>query len=215
MASETDDKARKIENIISQIQGVVSGRLVCEDDKIVEIHVLADSSRSPKQVVRDIESAVLIKMGIELDHKQISVAQLEPGVAPPPSNGVRLLLKSINYKTENSQASVTVAISSDDAQFSKTAIGQNNRQNRLRLTASATLLAIEQYLKVENILFVGDIQITTLYGCELVVVAVCLHLDNREEILLGTALNRGDDLESAVRASLDAINRRLSVFTQS
>ncbi|MFO8192080.1 MAG: hypothetical protein R6U08_04835 [Bacillota bacterium] len=215
MASENEDKVKKIEGIISQIQGVVSGRLVCEDDKIVEIHVLADSTRSPKQVVRDIESAVLIKMGIELDRKQISVAQLEPGVAPPASSGIRLLLKSINYKTENGQATVNVVVSSEDTQFSATAAGQNNRQNRLRLTASATLSAIEQYLKVDNILFVGDIQGTALYGCELVIVAVCLHLDNREEILLGTALNRGDDLESAVRASLDAINRRLSVFSQS
>ncbi|HED24003.1 MAG TPA: hypothetical protein ENN91_02660 [Firmicutes bacterium] len=212
MASENEDKAKEIEELISQIQGVISGRLVCENDEIVEIHVLADSSRSPKQVVRDIESAVLIKLGIELDHKRISVAQLEPGVVSATSGGVRLLLKSISYKTETGQASVTVVINSGDEQFSATVIGQNNRQNRLRLTASATLSAIEQFLKVENILFVGDVQETTLYGCELVAIAVCMHLDNREEILLGTALNRGDDLESAVRASLDAINRRLSVF---
>ncbi len=204
--------AQEIESIIDQIQGVVSGRLICKNDEVVEIHVLADSTRSPKQIVRDIESAILVKLGIEMDHKKISVAQLsqtEPIAADP---GIRFQFKSFNYKAENGNAEVMVTISNNDKSFTAKVTGPNTRQNRLRLTAIATLSAIEQCMNIEGMLIVGDVQKVVLYGQAAIAAVVCLRSSYQEEILLGTALNRGDDLESTVRASLDAVNRRITVL---
>ncbi|MCJ7806863.1 MAG: hypothetical protein MUP57_04880, partial [Clostridia bacterium] len=111
---DKDQTVREIESIISQIQGVSSGRLVCQDGDIVEIHVLADKTRSPKQVVRDIESAVLIKLGLELDHKRISVAQLGPDMLAPADEVIRFQLKGINYSSENGTTTIMVTIKTGD-----------------------------------------------------------------------------------------------------
>ncbi len=81
------------------------------------------------------------------------------------------------------------------------------------MVASATLGAIEKSLGVKNMLFISDAQKIHLCGQNAIAVSVCLRSDNQEEVLLGTAVNKGDDLEATVRASLDAINRRLTVLT--
>ena len=209
---DKDQTVREIESIISQIQGVASGRLVCRDGDIAEIHVLADKTCSPKQIVRDIESAVLIKMGLELNHKQISVAQLETDMLAPANDGIRFQLKGINYSAENGTTTIMVTIKTGDNLYTAKITGPNSRQNRLKLTASATLSAIEQYLNVDGKLVIGDVQRINLCGQEIIISAFFLHSKYQEELLLGTAVNRGDDLESTVRASLDAINRRLSLW---
>src|SRR5881296_2922362 len=43
--------------------------------EISEIHVLAQTDIPPKQVVRNIESALMAQLGVRIDHRKISVAQ--------------------------------------------------------------------------------------------------------------------------------------------
>ena len=204
---------QEIELIITQVQGVISGRLICENDEIVEIHVLADSSRSPKQVVRDIESAVLVKHGLELDHKKISVAQLGEDVPSSPKFETRLQFSSINYSVENGTAATSITINAQNEMYTAAAKGPNTRNNRLRLAATAALSAVEQSLNIDGKLVLGDVQKSTFCEQEVITVAVCFHHANKmEELLLGTAINKGDDLESTVRATLDAVNRKVSSF---
>src|SRR5213079_2381920 len=40
-----------------------------------EIHVLTTSDQQAKQVVRNIESALLAQLGLKIDHRKISIAQ--------------------------------------------------------------------------------------------------------------------------------------------
>ncbi len=207
-----DYSVQEIESIIAQIQGVVSGKLVCQDGEIVEVHVLADKTRSPKQVVRDIESAVLIKLGLELDHKRISVAQLESSITAPVDETSRFQIKGINYSTENGSTVIMITIKTGNNLYTAKITGPNTRQNRLRLTASATLSAIEQSLNIEGEFIIGDIQKIDMCEQQIIVTAIYHRSKYQEEILLGTAINKGDDLESTVRASLDAINRRLTLL---
>lgn len=203
---------REIETIIARVQGVVSGRLICRNGEIVEIHVLADSTRSPKQVVRDIESTVLIKLGLELDHRKISVAQLDSDRVLPFNEEIRFQLRSINYKSENGNAEISVTISCGKKSYTALEGGPNTRQNRVRMAASATITAIEQCLNLEGTLVLGDVQKLVLCGQAAIATAVCLRSRYQEEILLGTSLNKGDDLESTVRSSLDAVNRRITII---
>ena len=68
--------------LIRRLSGVCSAT-VCLDEagNISEIHVLAGSMRSPKQVMRDVESALAATFGIQVDHRVISVAQLKQEAA--------------------------------------------------------------------------------------------------------------------------------------
>lgn len=204
----------EIEKIISKIQGVVSGRLTYQNGEIVEIHILANSKRSPKQIVRDIESAILVKMGIELDHKKISVAQLKADSCNSHRLNERYRFQSINYKAENGSAEITVTISNGNKSCSSSVTGPNIEQHRLRLISSATLGAIEKCLEKPNLLIPGNVQKIALCGRAAIAVTVNLNLNNQEEILLGTALNRGDEFESTIKATLDAVNRRISLITK-
>ncbi len=203
---------QEIETIISQVQGVVSGRIVCQEDEILEIHVLANASRSPKQVVRDIESAVLVTLGVQLDHKKISVAQLDSGLSLPAEAENRFRFRSINYTAENGKAEIMITIDAGSSSHTAKLSGPNTRQNRLRLIAGATLSAVEKSLNIEGMLTVGEVQKVHFSGQNVIAAAVFLRLHNQEEVLIGTAINRGDELETAVRASLDAINRRLTII---
>ena len=99
----------------------------------MEIHVLADHTRSPKQVVRDIESAVLVKLGKALDHKRISVAQLGDADKQPGTFGPRLLLQKINYSTGNNEIAVTITVTVDENSYTATVEGLNTKHYRLRL----------------------------------------------------------------------------------
>jgi len=163
--------------------------------------------------VRDIESAVLVQKGLQLDHKKISVAQLESGIALPVENGIRFLFRSITFKSEGGRAEIIITVDASDESYTAGVSGPNTSQNRLRMAASATLEAVEKSLGVKQILSVSDTQKMHLCGQNAIAVGVCLRSGSQEDLLLGTAINKGDDLETTVRATLDAINRRMSVLT--
>src|ERR687887_152395 len=67
---------KRAENLITSLTGVLSARVVVTPlGEVSEIHVLTTSEVQPKQVVRNIESALLAQLGMKLDHRKISVAQ--------------------------------------------------------------------------------------------------------------------------------------------
>ena len=203
------NKIKECESLAKQVKGVVSARVVGGNTgDISEIHVLADSTRSPKQVVRDIESALLAQLGMEVDHKKISVAQLQgeeelllPGYRPRLEE-IELLIKGIE-----SEARATVNFGKDS--FTGTASGPNMMKNRLLLIAVAVLSAVENFLGGTIRLMVEDVQKVPFAGKEIILAGVLLLTPAGEETLLGSALVVGDDRESAAKAVLDALNRRL------
>lgn len=183
--------------------------MVYESGAVVEIHVLADGSRSPKQVVRDIESAVLVKLGITIDHKCVSVAQLSSDEAAPPVNELRLKLARIGYFISGAESSVSITVSVDEELFEASVTGPKLNHNRLRLAAKATLMALEKYLGKENIFTLSDASKINIAGQNAVITAISFYRDSREDVLLGAALAYGEELEAAAKSTLDAINRRL------
>ena len=69
---------RRAELLLTSLKGVRSTRVVVSPDgEITEIHVLTETDLTPKQVVRNVESALLAQLGIKVDHRRISVAQTD------------------------------------------------------------------------------------------------------------------------------------------
>src|SRR2546430_13763590 len=67
---------KRAENLIASLTGVLSARVVVTPlGEGSEIHVLTMSDMQPKQVVRNIESALMAQLGMEIGHRKISVAQ--------------------------------------------------------------------------------------------------------------------------------------------
>ncbi len=65
------------ERLLMSLAGIVSAHIVTDDTgALVEIHVLATAELHPKQVVRNIESALSAGMRIHVDRRIVSVAQI-------------------------------------------------------------------------------------------------------------------------------------------
>jgi len=67
---------KRAENLITSLTGVLSARVVVTPlGEVSEIHVLTTNDMVAKQVVRNIESALMAQLGLKIDHRRISVAQ--------------------------------------------------------------------------------------------------------------------------------------------
>ncbi len=67
---------KRVENLITTLTGILSARVVTTPlGEVSEVHVLTRSDIQPKQVVRNIESALMAQLGFKIDHRKISVAQ--------------------------------------------------------------------------------------------------------------------------------------------
>lgn len=66
---------QRAEALLGSLAGVVSARIVASETGNVEtIHVLVNSDTAPKQMVRNIESALMAELGMRVDHRKVSVA---------------------------------------------------------------------------------------------------------------------------------------------
>ena len=65
------------QELLSKIPGILNVRIIADADNntLTEIHVLSNTSRSPKQIARDIQSALLASYNIRMNHKIISIAR--------------------------------------------------------------------------------------------------------------------------------------------
>src|SRR5437762_12972775 len=67
---------RRAENLLTSLEGILSARVVTTPlGEVSEIHILAQAGLQAKQVVRNIESALLAQLGLKVDHRKISIAQ--------------------------------------------------------------------------------------------------------------------------------------------
>ena len=69
---------RRAENLLTSLEGILSARVVTTPlGEVSEVHILAQAGLQPKQLVRNIESALLAQLGLKVDHRKISIAQTE------------------------------------------------------------------------------------------------------------------------------------------
>lgn len=208
----------EIEDALAQVSEIRAARVVTSPaGTIEEIHVLALPSKSPKQLVRDIESALMAGFGIEVDHKKISIAQLGQQAVHVGSDAsqryVRARIRSVGEQVEGSHAEISVTLEIDDEVFVGKAAGAASRTGRGRLVAEATLDAIEEYLKGAFTFALEDVDIIRLGRERIAAACVVLVSSSSEEAFAGSALVHENEKDSIVRATLDAINRRLGFLT--
>lgn len=76
-AHERHFQEEDAEQLLGALAGVVSAHIVTDAaGRMVEIHVLSTPDLHPKQVVRNVESALSAGLGIQVDRRIVSVAQI-------------------------------------------------------------------------------------------------------------------------------------------
>ena len=161
------------ERLLTTLTGVVSARLVAKaGGEIEEIHVLTTDEISPKQTVRNVESALLAHLDLTVDHRKISVAQTnspplplrevteEEAAAGAAAAGAglqalpalerperRILFAGHRLEAESGhRIRMRVAVEWNGERFEGTASGTDLPRARQEILAAATLASIEAAL---------------------------------------------------------------------
>jgi len=206
----------EIEQALSLVADIRAARVVSSEDGVIqEIHILASPDKSPKQIVRDIESTIMAQFGIPIDHRTVSIAQLGRDAAAPRDtrDKGRARVASVSAEVMGVRASARVSLELDGSVYLGTAEGPASTTGRRRLVAQATLTAIEQYAEGGFGFALEDVAIIALGRERVAVACVTIVTPLGEQSFSGTALARQGENESIVRATLDSVNRRLNFLT--
>jgi hypothetical protein len=115
---------KRAEELLHTLPGVLAARIIAGETGVVEeIHVLTTSEVTPKQTVRNIESALIAHLGMRIDHRKISVATtLEPpresagaGVAPTAVRGPQVVPSAPEAKDQGPTEGRAGAVALDRA----------------------------------------------------------------------------------------------------
>jgi hypothetical protein len=160
------------EALLGTLPGIISARLVARPGgQVDEIHLLTTEEISPKQTVRNVESALRAHYDIVLDHRKISVAQTRSRAAEPdrsastsspaparpvtPLRAVETDARSVarivfmGHQVESERAQrvrMKVNLEWDGGVFTGESAGPDLPRPRLETLASATLRAVEAVL---------------------------------------------------------------------
>lgn len=198
-----------IEAALSKMPGVRAARLVTnENDEPVEVHVIATTEKSPKQLVRDVQTVSMAQFGMELDHRIVSIVQF-PDVSPIGPAESRPAIDQISTSVRGNTASVTVSLTRDERAASGEAKGANTRESLIRLGAAATVEAVAQILDRRYQIEIDHAGTQRVGVHDLAVVTLSLHGPHGTMVLAGSAMMGEMPVEAIVRAVLDAINRRV------
>jgi hypothetical protein len=200
-----------VEAVVRAVPGVERAKVVVNDWGAIEsIHVVGDTSRPAKRVVRDIESALAARIGILVDHRRISLAQVSSAEAP--SAGPRLVL--LGYAVEVDSAAgrswVTVRLGRSDrpdGAYQGSAQTRGGGSALRSALVEALAQALEQALPDNVRLDPGQLRAvrnddTTIWLCTLVV-----SRGGREEMSAGAAIEGASRDEAVLRAAVDAAAR--------
>jgi hypothetical protein len=212
MAQKQNVTETALQELINDIEGIVSSKVKLDDTgNLVEIHALADKSRNAKQIVRDIQSAVTAKFDLEIDHRIISIAQLSCDSVM--QKDLRIVFKGMEVASKGLEIDVKVILSHGDKDYFGSQKGINTTTSINRTIAQATLKALSDFLNIGEIFVVEDVETLNIAKTNVVVVAVTCVDKNGEQLLIGSSMNLGDIKEAVVKATLDAVNRRIAKLT--
>lgn len=198
---------QSFQDIITKIQGVTHAKVVSDGENLQEVHIIAGTSRAAKQIVRDIESTLLAIFGYRIDRKIVSIAQIDTDEAKKSLN--RIIYQGISVHTEDNNVECEVRLSCGDEEFVSTKRAISTNVNRKKVVARATIAAIENIIGQASIFDIEDVILNTTRDITFVNVVTNMITKDNEEILIGTAIVKNDVNEAIVKATLDALNRRI------
>lgn len=214
---ELRQRCNELDQLMSSLNGVIAAKTVVENDEITDIHILSDSTKSPKQLVRDVQSAVMARLGKTVDYKLVSIAQVDKNLVVPvdevPIPEIRLSLAKISTSLEGSHIETTVMLRHKDRLFSGSTKSTITGRNGAIASANACIAAVKEYLNEPGQISLLELQKTQIGGNSCISVALTFAADKYEGQYFGIAQVKSQELEvqAAAMAVLSALNRVLGV----
>jgi len=214
---------RRAENLLTSLQGVLSARVeVSPMGEVTAVHILTHAGTSPKQMVRNVESALLAQLGLKVDHRKISVAQtaevspietLERSAVREQARRRDVVFKHLDVTSaggHRARVRVTLAIGTDDVHAEEEVA--DTVRARMQGAARAALSLVSGLLE-EGALDLEGVKLVDVFDARLAVAGVQTLEGRDPETVLGTAPVRDSVERAAVLAVLDATNRWVRLRT--
>ena len=209
-----DNELAEIEKELCRVPAVNAARIVADEiGRPKEVHILAGAGKSPKQIARDVQSVAMATFGLEIDHRIISVVQLDDGqVEAVLSVGqARVAIGAISSEQTGLRSQVRVTLRRSDTEATGFSEGSIAETSRNRAVAQASLEALRQLVPAAESADVEMAACVRLGHREVAVATLVFVVPPHEEIVSGSAVVRGgNEAEALSRAVLDATNRRLN-----
>ncbi len=199
----------RVHAALRSVPSVVAARLVPGYERpIDELHVVTTLEKSPKQVVRDLQSLLYAHFGLSIDHRVVSVVQFGPEVTIEPPRS-RLAIGKVAATVEGLEVRVGVSLVDQDKQYVGEATGPASALGRRRATATAALEAVRALLADRAVAEIEGVAVAPMLGHEVAISVVHLRELHAERTISGSALVREDESTAIARSVLDALNREL------
>ena len=210
----------ELEASLRKLTGVRAVRVVTGPDRNpIEIHVLAARDKAPKQVVRDVQSLAMAEFDLEIDHRIVSVVQLdgadelstgsaaESATEPAPAAN-RITIAAIAVESAGAYVVVAVTLAAGESSATGTSKGPAGTASRARIVARATLEAVSQLVQIDPA-ELDQAQVVSIGNRDVAVTTVQLVTAHGEQVVSGSAVVRSDPADAIARAVLDELNRRI------
>ena len=217
------------ERLLGSLAGIVSAHVVADaTGDIVEIHILAAGDLHPKQVVRNVESALSAGLGLQIDRRVVSVAQIRadvdtnghrpaaaPEAAPEEDRATdqaldpappRLEFVRYQARRDAERCTCEVTLRSGDDEIETTATGPDTAAGRAEAAARAVFEGIQK-ARSDVRLELESAVISSTRGRSFVIVTAHAVLDRDTVPLAGAAALARSPEEAAILAALQATNR--------
>ena len=215
MALQRDVPEEKIKRAIASLPDVQSCNVEFNPDgSISAIHLVSSTKRSPKQIVRDVESVLLADFEIKIDHRKVSIARVEDKAARRAERHLRPKLVAIKLAISGGKGSVEVVLERAGFTVTGEAGGVAERGGNLRLVARATFRALEKMVGLEAALELLDV--IRIQSGERKAVVVLAGFASPSEVrpLAGCVQFHDDEQKAVALAALDASNRIVEILEQ-
>jgi hypothetical protein len=225
---------KKAEELLQTLQEVVSAKIVADASGGVEaIHLLVTGEHAtPKQIVRNVESALMAQLGMRVDHRKISVATTmmrppvpasvplvpvgptavegetkKPGPPVEPSRTRGLYFEDVEIRGSRAKGSACkVTLRRGQERFVGEAEGYESDRSRVELSARATMAAIQLGESELNLSLEGA-KVVTAFDRELVLVGVVVRRGRNSMLLTGSCEIKDSAETASALAVLNATNR--------
>ena len=208
---------RRAENLLTSLQDVLSARIeVSPTGEVMAVHILTSAGISPKQMVRNVESALLAQLGLKVDHRKISVAQtadVQP-IEALERTAVRVqalrrpvVFRALEHESvgDHRVRLRVVFLVNGEEMHAEEDVADTVRA-RMQGAARAALRVLSGYVTT-GVMTLEGVKITDAFDAQLAVVGVQTMEGRDPETVLGTAPIRESPERAAVLAALDATNR--------
>lgn len=215
---------KRAENLITSLTGVLGARVVATPlGEVTEIHVLTSSDVQPKQVVRNIESALMAQLGLKVDHRKISVAQTAdvrpidagasvveaaPSVVPVGSGRRVVLFRRLEVRPspKPQRVDVVVWVESEGREAQGVGQGPDTVRSRVESAARAAVHALEGLFDAP-VMAVEGAKLVEAFDKTFCLVVLHGFAGRETAVLTGACEVRENPEQAAVLAVLDATNR--------